>query len=88
VVAVPTRDWIVAANAGDAAAVTKLKDLAARVFRGKAYAVTPKLVKWDGKTWEEVPQLARDLILSPPPATNRGCRSAGTILGQRGRDIA
>jgi len=55
VVAVPTRDWIVAANAGDAAAVAKLKDLAARVFRGEAYAVTPKLVKWDGKTWQEVP---------------------------------
>ncbi len=55
VVAVPTRDWIVAANAGDAAALTKLKDLAARVFRGEAYSVTPKLVKWDGKTWLEVP---------------------------------
>jgi hypothetical protein len=32
VVAVQTRDWIVAANAGDAAAVARLKDLAARVF--------------------------------------------------------
>jgi uncharacterized protein YtpQ (UPF0354 family) len=56
VVAVPTRDWIVAANAGDAAAVAKLKDLAARVFRGEAYAVTPKLVKWDGKAWQESPE--------------------------------
>lgn len=55
VVAVPTRDWIVAANAGDAVALTKLKDLAARVFRGEAYSVSPKLVKWDGKTWQEVP---------------------------------
>lgn len=56
VVAVPTRDWIVAANAGDAAALTKLKDLAARVFRGEAYSVSPKLVRWDGKTWQELPQ--------------------------------
>lgn len=55
VVAVPTRDWIIAANAGDAAALAKLKDLAARVFRGEAYSVSPKLVKWDGKTWQEVP---------------------------------
>src|SRR5262249_46654300 len=55
VVAVPPRDWIVAANAGNAAAVAKLKDLAGGVFRGEAYAGTPKLVKGDGKTWQEVP---------------------------------
>ena len=31
------------------------RDLAARVFRREAYAVTPKLVKWNGKSWQEVP---------------------------------
>lgn len=55
VVAVPTRDWIVAANAGDSAALTRLKDLAARIFRGEAYSVSPRLVRWDGKTWQELP---------------------------------
>jgi uncharacterized protein YtpQ (UPF0354 family) len=55
VVAVPTRDWIVAADGGDAAALARLKDLAARVSRGEAYSVSPKPVKCDGKTWQELP---------------------------------
>ena len=55
VVAVPTRDWIIAAKAGDAPTLARLKDLAGRMFRGEAYAVTPKLVTWDGKNWQEVP---------------------------------
>ena len=55
VVAVPTRDWILAARAGDPVALTKLKDMAARVFRGEPYHVTARLVRWDGTAWRELP---------------------------------
>jgi uncharacterized protein YtpQ (UPF0354 family) len=59
VVAIPTRDWILAANAADAAAVARLRKVAGQIFRGEAYAVTPQLVRWDGHAWQEVPQPGR-----------------------------
>lgn len=55
VVAVPTRDWILAVKADDVAAVQKLRDVAARIVRGQPYSVTADLVRWDGKTWQPVP---------------------------------
>lgn len=55
VVAVPTRDWILAVKADDTAAVHKLRDVAARIVRGEPYSVTADLVRWDGKTWQPVP---------------------------------
>jgi uncharacterized protein YtpQ (UPF0354 family) len=55
VVAVPTRDWILAVKAGDAAAVQKLRGIAARIFHGEPYSVTADLIRWDGKVWQPVP---------------------------------
>jgi uncharacterized protein YtpQ (UPF0354 family) len=55
VVAVPTRDWVLAAKADDAQAVARLRDLAGKIFRGESYAVTPGLVRWDGKAWQPLP---------------------------------
>jgi uncharacterized protein YtpQ (UPF0354 family) len=54
VVAVPTRDWTLAAKADDAAAVHALRNLAGRVFHGEPYSVTASLVHLDGKAWQEV----------------------------------
>ena len=55
VVAVPTRDWILAVKADDAAAVQKLRGIAARIFHGEPYSVTADLIRWDGKVWQTVP---------------------------------
>lgn len=55
IVAVPTRDWILAVKADDPAAVARLRDVAGRIFRGERYAVTADLIRWDGNAWQVVP---------------------------------
>jgi uncharacterized protein YtpQ (UPF0354 family) len=54
VVAAPTRDWILMARADDSTAVLKLRDLAKKVFRGESYSVSPALLRWNGKAWDEI----------------------------------
>ena len=53
-VATPTRDWFLAARLDDPSALSTLRILAGRVFRGEPYSVSPTLFRRDGAAWREV----------------------------------
>jgi uncharacterized protein YtpQ (UPF0354 family) len=53
-VATPTRDWILAARLDDPSALSTLRILAERVFRGEPYSVSPTLFRLDGVAWREI----------------------------------
>jgi len=53
--ALPTRDWILAARLSDAQSVTQLRTVAARIVAGEPTGVTPALVRRNGESWIEVP---------------------------------
>jgi len=54
-VALPTRDWLLAARLDDAQAIARLRTIAARIVAGEPTAVTAALVRRDGESWIEVP---------------------------------
>jgi len=54
-VALPTRDWLLAARLDDAQAIARLRTIAARIVAGETTAVTAALVRRDGESWIEVP---------------------------------
>jgi uncharacterized protein YtpQ (UPF0354 family) len=54
-VALPTRDWLLAARLDDAQAIAGLRTLAARIAASEATAVTSSLVRRNGQGWSEVP---------------------------------
>jgi uncharacterized protein YtpQ (UPF0354 family) len=53
-VALPTRDWLLAARLDDPTAMTQLRAVAARIVAGEPTAVTSALVRRDGQSWTEV----------------------------------
>lgn len=54
-VALPTRDWLLAARLDNSQAIAKLRTIAARIVAGEPTAVTSALVRRDGQSWIEVP---------------------------------
>jgi uncharacterized protein YtpQ (UPF0354 family) len=54
-VALPTRDWLLAARLDDPQAIARLRTVAARVVAGEPTGVTSALVRRDGRSWIEVP---------------------------------
>lgn len=54
-VALPTRDWLLAARLDDAQAISRLRTIAARIVAGEPTAVTSALVRRNGASWIEVP---------------------------------
>jgi uncharacterized protein YtpQ (UPF0354 family) len=54
-VALPTRDWLLAARLDNPQAIAKLRTVAARIVAGEPTAVTSALVRRDGQSWIEVP---------------------------------
>ena len=54
-VALPTRDWLLAARLDDAQAISQLRTIAARIVAGEPTAVTSALVRRNGESWTEVP---------------------------------
>jgi uncharacterized protein YtpQ (UPF0354 family) len=54
-VALPTRDWLLAARLDDAQAIAGLRTLAARIAAAEATAVTASLVRRSEEGWSEVP---------------------------------
>jgi uncharacterized protein YtpQ (UPF0354 family) len=53
-VALPTRDWLLAARLDDPAAISRLRTIATRIVAGEPTAVTSALVRRDGLSWSEV----------------------------------
>ena len=53
-VALPTRDWLLAARLDDPTAIAQLRGVAARIVAGEPTAVTSALVRRDGQSWVEV----------------------------------
>jgi len=53
--ALPTRDWLLAARLDDPEAIARLRTVAARIVAGEPTAVTSALVRRDGQSWIEVP---------------------------------
>lgn len=53
-VALPTRDWLLAARLDDPQAIAELRRVAARIVAGEPTAVTSALVRRDGQSWIEV----------------------------------
>jgi uncharacterized protein YtpQ (UPF0354 family) len=54
-IALPTRDWLLAARLDDAKAMARLRKLAGQIVAGESTAVTSALVRRDGQGWSEVP---------------------------------
>jgi len=54
-VALPTRDWLLAARLDDPEATARLRTVAARIVAGEPTAVTSALVRRNGQSWTEVP---------------------------------
>jgi uncharacterized protein YtpQ (UPF0354 family) len=54
-VALPTRDWLLAARLDDQQAIAQLRTVASRIVAGEPTAVTAALVRRDGNGWREVP---------------------------------
>jgi uncharacterized protein YtpQ (UPF0354 family) len=54
-VALPTRDWLLAARLDNPQAIAKLRAVAARIVAGEPTAVTSALVRRNGQSWTEVP---------------------------------
>jgi uncharacterized protein YtpQ (UPF0354 family) len=54
-VALPTRDWLLAARLDDPQAIARLRAVVARVVAGEPTAVTSALVRRSGQSWTEVP---------------------------------
>jgi uncharacterized protein YtpQ (UPF0354 family) len=54
-VALPTRDWLLAARLDNPQAIAKLRTVAARIVAGEPTAVTSALVRRNGQSWIEVP---------------------------------
>jgi uncharacterized protein YtpQ (UPF0354 family) len=54
-VALPTRDWLLAARLDDPTAMAELRAVAARIVAGEPTAVTSALVRRNGQGWTEVP---------------------------------
>jgi uncharacterized protein YtpQ (UPF0354 family) len=53
-VALPTRDWLLAARLDNPAAISRLRTIAARIVAGEPTGVTSALVRSDGRNWSEV----------------------------------
>jgi uncharacterized protein YtpQ (UPF0354 family) len=53
-VALPTRDWLLAARLDNPEAISRLRTIAARIVAGEPTAVTFALVRRDGPSWSEV----------------------------------
>jgi uncharacterized protein YtpQ (UPF0354 family) len=54
-VALPTRDWLLAARLDDSQALAQLRTVAARIVAAEPTAVTSALVRRNGQSWSEVP---------------------------------
>jgi hypothetical protein len=54
-VALPARDWLLAARLDNPQAIAKLRTVAARIAAGEPTAVTSALVRRNGQSWIEVP---------------------------------
>jgi uncharacterized protein YtpQ (UPF0354 family) len=54
-VALPTRDWLLAARLDDPPAIARLRGVAARIAAGEPTGVTSALVRRSGQSWTEVP---------------------------------
>lgn len=54
-VALPTRDWLLAARLDDPQAIARLRVVAARIVAGEPTGITSTLVRRNGESWTEVP---------------------------------
>jgi uncharacterized protein YtpQ (UPF0354 family) len=54
-IALPTRDWILAARLDDPQSIARLRVIAKRIVAGEPTAVISALVRRDGESWTEVP---------------------------------